>query len=750
MSWTSPRDGGQHDGALALGVRLLHVRFQVGHRGLHDLGGLEHERQLHLAGAEELADDLHAFEQRFVDDVEGGRVLERLVEVGLQAVLLAVDDAPLEALVQRQGEEFLGLARLHRLHVDALEELHELLQGVVPLGAAVVDQVEGDLDLLLLQTCDREDLGGVHDRGVEARLDALVEEDGVQHDAGGRVEAEGDVRQAQRGLDVGVALLQLADGADGGDSVAPGLLLTGADGEGQGVDEDVRLMDAPVGGEVLDEPLGDGDLVLDGTGLALLVDGQGDQRGAVLDGQRGDLREAGLGAVAVLVVDGVQHGTPAELLQSGAQDGQLGGVEHDREGGGGREAAGQLPHVGDTVAAHVVDTEVEHVRALADLVAGRLDAVVPAGLQHRLAELLRAVGVRALADREVRGVLAEGDALVERGGTRLRARFADGGDRAPDPLDHLAQMLRRRTAAAADQGEAVFAYEGLLGVRELGGAQRVVRAVLAEHRQTRVRHAGERDPGVPGEVAQVLAHLGGAGGAVQADHVDAERFQRGERGADLGAEQHGAGGLDGDGADQRKTAAGGRQGAPGADDGGLGLEQVLGGLHQEGVGAAGDHAFGVLLVGVTELVVRGVAQGGQLGARPHGTQHPALLSGGRGELVGDLAGDTGAGFGEFVHPLGDVVLAEGREIRAEGVRLDAVHSDREVLLVHRPDDVGAGDVQNLVAAFEVLEVLKGGVLRLEHGAHGAVGHHHSGGERLTKGVGSGPAVGGGCRQRGHG
>ena len=54
-------DGGQHDAALAaVAVDLLHVRLEVGDRGLHRLGRLEHERQLHLAGAEQLADDLHA------------------------------------------------------------------------------------------------------------------------------------------------------------------------------------------------------------------------------------------------------------------------------------------------------------------------------------------------------------------------------------------------------------------------------------------------------------------------------------------------------------------------------------------------------------------------------------------------------------------------------------------------------------------------------------------------------------------
>ena len=49
--------------------------------------------------------------------------------------------------------------------------------------------------------------------------------------------------------------------------------------------------DAPVAGQVVDQPLGDRDLLLGGTGLALLVDGQRDHRGAVLLDDRHDLRE---------------------------------------------------------------------------------------------------------------------------------------------------------------------------------------------------------------------------------------------------------------------------------------------------------------------------------------------------------------------------------------------------------------------------------------------------------------------------
>ena len=61
---------------------LLHVRLEVGDRRLHGLGRLEHEGQLHLAGAEQLADHLHAGQQDVVDDVERRRAVgQRLVEV---------------------------------------------------------------------------------------------------------------------------------------------------------------------------------------------------------------------------------------------------------------------------------------------------------------------------------------------------------------------------------------------------------------------------------------------------------------------------------------------------------------------------------------------------------------------------------------------------------------------------------------------------------------------------------------------
>jgi hypothetical protein len=98
----------------------------------------------------------------------------------------------------------------------------------------------------------------------------------------------------------------------------------------------------------------------------------------------------------------------------------------------------------------------------------------------------------------------------------------------------------------------------------------------------------------------VLAHLGRAGGAVEADELDAERFERGESGPDLRAEQHGAGGLDGHLHHDRQVGAGGLQGAARADERGLGLQQVLTGLDEQCVRAAGDEARCLLLIPVAQ------------------------------------------------------------------------------------------------------------------------------------------------------
>ena len=101
-------DRREHHGAFVDAFEAFHVRLEMGDRGLHGLGALQHEGQLHLARAEQLANHLHAAQQVDVDDVERRVLGERLVEVVLQALAVAIDDPQLEPLLDLGRPLLLG------------------------------------------------------------------------------------------------------------------------------------------------------------------------------------------------------------------------------------------------------------------------------------------------------------------------------------------------------------------------------------------------------------------------------------------------------------------------------------------------------------------------------------------------------------------------------------------------------------------------------------------------------------------
>ena len=109
---------------------------------------------------------------------------------------VAVDDPVVEALLDRLVAA-VDLLRLRR--GDVGEHLEQPLQRVVAVGAAVVDEVEADLALVVGQPVERDDLAGVDDRRVEAGPHALVEEHAVERVAGGGGQSEADVRQTEDG-----------------------------------------------------------------------------------------------------------------------------------------------------------------------------------------------------------------------------------------------------------------------------------------------------------------------------------------------------------------------------------------------------------------------------------------------------------------------------------------------------------------------------------------------------------------------
>ena len=187
--------------------------------------------------------------------------------------------------------------------------------------------------------------------------------------------------------------------------------------------------------------------------------------------------------------------------------------------------------------------------------------------------------------------MAPSSCSTERGaGREVLHRLDEGGD-----------VLDGGAAAAADDLHAEVAHEAALVLGELVGREVVVHLPLDHRRQAGVGQAGDRHAGVLAEVAEVLAHLGGAGGAVDADDVGPHGVEGGERRADLGAGEHRAGELHGDLHLDRHLAAERGHGPPAADHPGLGAEQVELRLDEEHVDAALEEAAGLLLVGVAEL-----------------------------------------------------------------------------------------------------------------------------------------------------
>ena len=127
----------------------------------------------------------------------------------------------------------------------------------------------------------------MHDRRIQAGLHALVQEHRVQHLPRGRIQAERDVGQPQRGLHVRVAPLELPDGLDRLDAVRA----RSPPGRSRSVKvrQSTRMStrrhpQSPVRSSISRSAISH--LLLGGAGLALLVDGQRDDGGAVLADER--------------------------------------------------------------------------------------------------------------------------------------------------------------------------------------------------------------------------------------------------------------------------------------------------------------------------------------------------------------------------------------------------------------------------------------------------------------------------------
>ena len=189
----------------AVGLLRLHVGQQMRHRLLHHARRLDHLRQEHLAGAEQVADDVHAGHQRALDDVQRTLGREpRLLGVGVDEFGDAVDQRMRDALVDRPVAPGQVL-RLGLLAAPCRGSARRASssRSVASARRLSTTSSQASRSSGLDRLVDRE-LAGVDDAHVHAGLDRVIEEHRVHRLAHRLVaaEREREIGDAARDVDV--------------------------------------------------------------------------------------------------------------------------------------------------------------------------------------------------------------------------------------------------------------------------------------------------------------------------------------------------------------------------------------------------------------------------------------------------------------------------------------------------------------------------------------------------------------------
>ena len=760
-----PLDGGQHHLALrggrgAGGLPLaLHERLEPGDRLLHDPRALHDLGQEHLAGAEEVADHLHAVHQRPLDDVQGpGQRLPRLLHVGLDVIGDAVHEGVREPFVHRSlpPGEVLGAGRPAPL--DGLREPHHPLGGV---GASVEDDVLDVGQQLRVDVLVDHELAGVDDAHVHARRDGMVEERRV-HRLAHRVvaaEREREVAHAPADEGAGAGLLDRARRLDEVDGVVVVLLEPGRHGEDVGVEDDVAgLEPGPLGEQPVRAPA-DLHLAFGGGGLPRLVERHHHRRRAVAPEGPG-LREEVV--LALLEADRVHDGLALHALQPRLDDRPLRAVDHHRHprdlGLGGDEVE-EAGHRRLGVEQRLVHVDVDEVGPAPHLVEGDVGGGGEVARLDEAGEPGRPGDVGALAHHQERAVVPDGEGLepaepagpVPVAGDRAGRRPVDGRRRTDDPVDGEAggdRAGRRPFDGAGDgrdvlRGGAAAPAEDVdePALRELAEQpRRLVRrlVVLAERvGQPRVRVAAHPALGDGGQLGEVRPHVAGPEGAVDA-HAERLRVADGDVEGVDGLSRQRAPATVGDRHRDHQGHGGAARGEHvlDGDEGRLRVQGVEYRLDEQQVAAAVEEAARLLGVGVAHGVegARPQARVVDVGRdregavrRPDGPGHePGPVRGAAGPVVGRGLREPRRLDVQLVGQSLEPVVGLGDGGAAERVGLDDVAARLEVRVVDAADDVGPGQHEQVVVALQVLPVpgepgsAEGRLVEavtLDHGAH---------------------------------
>ena len=733
---------------------LFDIGDEMGHGLLHDPGRLDHLRQEHPAGGEQVAHDVHAIHQRALDHVQrpfaalpGG--LGVLHHVGVQPVHQRIA----QSLRQRQSAPLLLVAVLPRSL--PLVFLRQLQQPLARARVAIEDHVLHRVAQPLGDVLVHAQLAGVDDPEVHAPGDSVIQEHRVHRLAHRIVAAERErqVADSAAGMHAGQPLAHPAGGLDESAAIVVVLLDTRGDGENVQVEDDVFRRKTGLFHEQPETALGDRDPLIDALGLALLVESH-DDHGRAQAPDLARLLEEFL--LAVLETDGIGHALALQALQAGDQHLETRRVDHDgrpRDVGLGSQQVDVAAHRGLGIEQPFVHVHVQQVGAGLDLLARHLHR---GGVVVRLDEPpedRRTGNVGALPHVNEAGAVVDVQRLQpgQPGDRRRRGRGAraDTGQR----LAHRPDVLRRRAAAAAGQIQQPLPRHRFQRGRHLLRRLGVFAQFVG---QTGVGVDAHGQFGDPRQFAHVRMQLGRAQRAVQADGGHGrmpdgvvEGFHGLARQRPARSVGNRAGNDYGQGAPQ--TVAGAHDSVQRR----LGIERVENGLDQQQVGAALHQRARGDLVGGREPVEIGGPVAGILHARRQrgsavgGAQaaghevRPAVAPLGR---VRGLAGDLRRCAVDVGYPVLKPVVRLRWRIGGEAVGGQDVGPGLEIGVVDFTHEMRLGQAQQVVVALQRLGpvgklptpvLLLRKIQDLGKRAHRAVYENDSAADQFAQGLGPG-------------
>jgi hypothetical protein len=412
--------------------------------------------------------------------------------------------------------------------------------------------------------------------------------------------------------------------------------------------------------------------------------------------------------------DRVDDAFALQALEPGLDDRPLGGVDHHRHA---RDVGLRSDEVEEghhrllRVEHRLVHVDVDHLRAVVDLLARHGERFLVVAGEDEAGERLRTRDVGAFADVDEQRFVADVERLESREAQLLlypgnlpgRQRL----DRARDRMDVRG---RRATAAADDVEETAF---GELLQLAGGVFGRLVVAGLRERvRQSRVRIAAQMGVGDLGQFLDVRAHQLCAERAVEA-HRDRARVAHRvpERLGRLPGE--GAARLVGDGArdDDRQAPAALLEQRLDRENRRFGVERVEDRFQQEQVGAAVGKAGERFAVCAHELVEVDVAKAGVVdvgrdrrglvGGAEHSGDEARLARIAPGVFVRGVARDPGGLEVQLVDQALEAVVGLRGRIGIESVGLDDVRAGGEVTRMDLADDLRPRQREQIVVAAQV-------------------------------------------------